>query len=317
MNRVRVSDGQIFAFAPNLQPVAAFGPGETFEVECQDSCGGQIRTEADLLSKVDLDHVNGATGPIEIVGARPGDTLRLDVLDIAVGREGYVGIEPELGVLGDRVPRAKTRILPLRDGFARFSKDLRLPIAPHIGTIGVATAGQTFSTFYPGEHGGNLDTREIRAGSTLYLPVFQLGALLAVGDLHALMADGEVCVTGIEIGGTVRLRADVVPELGLQRPLVETREAWIALASAPDLDAAARTATADAVDLLARGRGMDWEDAYMLASLVCDLRISQDVDPYRTCKMVVPKRYLPRLPGLPERRPVRRRGRTTARKQRR
>ena len=300
MQRVRVSDGQIFAFTPNLQPVAAFGPGEVFEVECQDSCGGQIRSEADLLSKIDLDHVNGATGPIEIVGARAGDTLRLDILDIKVGPEGYVGIEPELGVLGDRVTQAKTRILPIRGGFARFSADLRLPIAPHIGTIGVATAGQTFSTFYPGEHGGNLDTREIRAGSTLYLPVFQLGALLAVGDIHALMADGEVCVTGIEIGGTVRLRPDVVPELGLKRPLVETREAWLALASAPDLDEAARIATADAVDLLARGRGMAWEDAYMLASLVCDLRISQDGDPYRTCKVVVPKTYLPRLPGMAE-----------------
>ncbi len=300
MNRVRVADGQIFAFAPNLQPVAAFRPGEVFEVECQDSCGGQIRSEADLLSKVDLDHVNGATGPIEIRDAKPGDALKVDVLDIRVGREGYVGIEPKLGVLGDRVANAKTRILPLRGGFATFSKGLRLPIAPHIGTIGVATAGPTFSTFYPGDHGGNLDTREIRAGSTLYLPVLQPGGLLAVGDLHALMADGEVCVTGIEIGGTVRLRAEVVAELGLKRPLVETRDAWLALGSAPDLDEAARIATADGVDLLARGRGMPWEDAYMLASLTCDLRISQDVDPYRTCKMAIPKTLLPRLPGMPE-----------------
>ncbi len=315
MDRVRVADGQIFAFSPNLQPVAAFGPGEVFEVECQDSCGGQIRSEADLLSKVDLDRVNGATGPIEILGARPADTLRVDVLDIRVDKEGYVGIEPKLGVLGDRVAQARTRILPLRGGFATFSKGLRLAIAPHIGTIGVATAGQTFSTFYPGEHGGNLDTREIRAGSALYLPVFQLGALLAVGDLHALMADGEVCVTGIEIGGTVRLQADVVPELGLQRPLVETREAWIALASAPDLDEAARVATADAVDLLSRGLGLSWEDAYMLASLTCDLRISQDVDPYRTCKMIIPKKVLRRLPGMPESERPRARGR--ARKPRR
>ncbi len=305
MDRVRVSDGQIFAFSSNLQPVAAFGPGETFEVECQDSCGGQIRSEADLLSKIDLDHVNGATGPIEILGARPGDTLRVDVLSLRVGSEGYVGIEPKLGVLGDRVPAARTRIVKVRNGMAWFSKDLHLPIAPHIGTIGVATAGQTFSTFYPGEHGGNLDTREIHAGNTVYLPVFQLGAMLALGDVHALMADGEVCVTGVEIDGVAKLRADVIPELGLRRPLVETPDAWIALASAPDLDEAAKTATADAVDFLARGKGMQWEDAYMLASLVCDLRISQDVDPYRTCKMVIPKRILPRLPGLPPMRTAR------------
>lgn len=309
MQRISFSDGQTFSFAPDLRGRATVQPGETFGVECQDSCGGQIRTEADLLSKIDLDHVNGATGPIEVAGARPGDALRVSILRLSVGKVGYVGLEPKLGVLGDRVAEAKTRILPIRNGIARFSDDLRLPIAPHIGTIGVATAGETFSTFYPGDHGGNLDTREIRAGSTLYLPVFQPGAMLALGDIHALMADGEVCVTGIEIGGVVRLRVGILPGLALKRPLVETRDAWITLASAPDLDEAARLATADAVDLLSRGRGMGWEDAYMLASLVCDLRISQDVDPYRTCKMIVPKRYLPRIPGLPAPRPSRRRTR--------
>ncbi len=315
MQRIAFSGGQIYAFSPDLRPRATVRPGETFEVECQDSCGGQIQTEADLLPKVDLDHVNGATGPIEVAGARPGDALRVSILNLKVGSVGYVGIEPKLGVLGDRVPEAKTRILPIRNGLARFSKELRLPIAPHIGTIGVATAGETFSTFYPGDHGGNLDTREIRAGNALYLPVFQPGAQLALGDIHALMADGEVCVTGIEIGGVVRMRADVIPGIGLKRPIVETREAWIPLASAPDLDEAARLATADAVDLLAHGRGMGWEDAYMLASLTCDLRISQDVDPYRTCKLIIPKRLLSTLPGLPA--PVRRRARARPSKLRR
>lgn len=303
MRRVAYQEGQIFAFGPNLQPVASMDPGETIEVACQDSCGGQIRSEADLLSKIDLDHVNGATGPIEIRGAQPGDALRIKILGLRVGKVGYMGLEPNLGVLGDRVSAAKTRIIPVRNGFARFSEDLRLPVRPHIGTIGVATAGPTVSTFYPGDHGGNLDTREIRAGSTLYLPVFRPGAMLALGDVHALMADGEVCVTGIEIGGSATLRVDVLPGLGLKRPLVETRDAWIALASAPDLDEAAKVATADAVDLLARGRGMPWEDAYMLASVAVDLRISQDVDPWRTCKMVIPKRILPRVPGIPTRRP--------------
>ncbi len=303
MQRITYRDGQVYAFAPDLRPKATVQPGEAFEVECQDSCGGQIRTEADLLSKIDLDHVNGATGPIEIAGAAPGDVLRISILGLKVGRRGYVGIEPRLGVLGDDVGEAKTRIVPIRNGIARFSDDLRLPISPHIGTIGVATAGERLSTFYPGDHGGNLDTREIRAGNTLYLPVFQAGAMLALGDIHALMADGEVCVTGIETDGVARLRVELVKGLSLRRPVVETRDAWCVLASAPDLDEAARLATSDGVGLLARGRGMDWEDAYMLASLVADLRISQDVDPNRTCKLIVPKRYLPRLPGMARTRP--------------
>ncbi len=305
MQRISYRDGQIFAFASDLKARASVRPGEAFEVECEDSCGGQIRTETDLLSKIDFNHVNGATGPIEVVGAQPGDALRVSVLALKVGPVGYMGIEPKDGVLGDRVSQPKTRILPIRNGVARFSEDVRLPIAPHIGTIGVATAGESLPTLYPGDHGGNLDTREIRTGNTLYLPVFQPGGMLALGDVHALMADGEVCMTGIEIDCVARLRVDILKGLGLKRPVVETREAWYVLASAPDLDEAARLATSDGVELLARGRGMSWEDAYMLASLVADLRISQDVDPNRTCKLVIPKRYLPRLPGMtvPHQRP--------------
>lgn len=306
MQRISYRDGQIYAFTPDLTARATVRPGETFAVECQDSCGGQIRTEADLLSKIDLDHVNGAAGPIEVAGAQAGDVIRVSILGLRVGAVGYMGIEPKLGVLGDRVSEARTRILPIRKGVAHFSDDVRLPIAPHIGTIGVATAGERLSTFYPGDHGGNLDTREVCAGNAIYLPVFQPGAMLALGDVHALMADGEVCVTGIEIDGVASLRVDLLKGLGLKRPIVETRDAWCVLASAPDLDEAARLATSDAVDLLARGRGMAWEDAYMLASLIADLRISQDVDPHRTCKVVIPKRYLARLPGMPV--PARSRG---------
>ncbi len=298
MRRVSYKEGQIFSFGPELKPVAALDPGETIEVVCQDSCGEHIHTEADLLTKIDLNHVNGATGPIEVRGAKPGDALRVHILDIRVEPEGYVGIEPKLGVLGDHVTEARTKIIRIRNGIATFTKDIRIPIRPHIGTIGVATAGPTLSTFYPHDHGGNLDTKEIAKGNAVYLPVYQPGAMLALGDIHAVMADGEVCGTGIEIMGTVRLRADILPGLGLKRPVVETRGDWMALGSAPTLDEAARLATADGVDLLARGRSIPWEEAHMLASLVCDLRISQDVDPYRTCKLVIPKTYLPHLPGM-------------------
>lgn len=256
MHRVSYKQGQIFSFGPDLKPVTAMDPGETIEVVCQDSCGEQINAEADLLTKIDLDHVNGATGPIEVCGADPGDALRARILDVRVDKEGYVGIEPELGVLGDRVAEAKTKIIPIRDGVASFSKDIRIPIRPHIGTIGVATVGPSLSTFYPHDHGGNLDTKEITKGNAVYLPVSQPGAMLALGDIHAIMADGELCVTGIEIMGTVKLKADLIPGLGLRRPAVETRDAWMALGSAETLDEAAKIATADGVDLLARGRGM-------------------------------------------------------------
>lgn len=297
MKHVSVKEGLIYAFRPDLRPVASVRPGETVEFVCEDSCGGQIRSEADTLEKLDFDRVNGATGPVEIAGTVPGDVLKITVLDIRVAREGFLSIGPGHGVLTD-APASHTKVIPIRKNLAQFSRRIRLPIRPHIGTIGVAPKEKEWTTFYPGDHGGNLDTKEIRKGSTLYLPVFQPGAQLAMGDLHALMADGEVCVTGIEIGGTVRARVQIAKGLHLERPMVETPDAWMALASAETLDAAATLATRDGVGLLARGARLPWEEAYMLASVACDLRISQFVDPWRTAKLVIPKTLMRRLPGL-------------------
>lgn len=295
MKRVSPEDGLLYVFRPSLAPVATIRPGETVEFVCEDSCGDQIRSETDTLEKLDFDRVNGATGPVEVLGASPGGALRITVLDIRVADEGFQSVGAGHGVLAD-MAASRTKIIPVRKGVAHFSRGIHLPIRPHIGTIGVAPRDREWTTFYPGDHGGNLDTKEICKGNVLYLPVFQPGAQLAVGDLHALMADGEVCVTGLEIAGTVRARVQTAGSLHLERPVVETPDAWMALASAPSLDAAAELATRDGVGLLARGAGLPWEEAYMLASLACDLRISQDVDPWRTAKLVIPKTLMRRLP---------------------
>jgi len=295
MRRITFAEGLIYAFRPDLEPIATVRSGETVDFVCQDSCGGQIRSEKDTLDALDMGRVNGATGPVRVMGARPGDALRVRVRDIRVEGKGFQSIEPKYGVLGDEVLEPRTKMIRIVGGMAVFSKRIRLPIRPHVGTIGVAPAAQEWTTFYPGDHGGNLDTKEIGKGSAVYLPVFQPGGLLAMGDIHALMADGEVCGTGMEIGGSVRVQVDVVRGLGLKRPLVETRDAWMALASAPTLDEAATLATRDGVGLLARGTRLPWDEAYMLASIACDLRISQDVDPWRTAKLVIPKSLVRRL----------------------
>lgn len=296
MQRISFQDGLIYSFRPELAPVVTVRSGETVDFVCQDSCGGQIQSERDTLARLDINQVNGATGPARVMGSRPGDTLRVRIRDIRVASEGFQSILPTLGVLGDDVPEARTKMIPIRDGAAVFSRRIRLPIRPHVGTIGVAPREKEWTTFYPGDHGGNLDTKEIERGNAVYLPVFQPGAQLAMGDIHALMADGEVCVTGIEVAGTVRVRIEVLRGITLRRPVVETPEAWMALASAPTLDEAARLATRDGEELLARGADVSWEDAYMLASIACDLRISQDVDPWRTAKLVIPKALMRRLP---------------------
>jgi len=296
VKRVSFEDGIIYSFRPDLEPVTTARSGETVEFVCQDACGGLIRSEKDTLESLDLDRVNGATGPVRVMGSRPGDALRVLIRGIRVAATGFQSIAPKVGVLGDEVSRPSTKIIPIRDGKAVFSKSIRLPIHPHVGTIGVAPNEGSWTTFYPGDHGGNLDTKEIAKGNAVYLPVFQPGAQLAMGDIHALMADGEVCVTGIEIAGTIRAQIDVVRGVHIERPVVETTDAWIAVASAPTLDEAARLATHDGVALLARGARLPWDEAYMLASIACDLRISQDVDPWRTAKLVIPKSLMRRLP---------------------
>src|SRR5207302_7848266 len=222
--------------------------------------------------------------------------IRIQIREIRVADWGFQSIVSGHGVLGDEVDRPRTKVIPIEDGIAVFSKRIRLPVRPHVGTIGVAPAAEEWTTFYPGDHGGNLDTKEISKGNSVYLLVFQPGAQLAMGDIHALTADGEVCVTGIEIAGTIRAQVDVLRGYGLQRPIVETPEAWLTLASAPTLDDAAKLATHDGVAFLARGADLPWDEAYMLASIACDLRISQDVDPWRTAKLVIPKKLVPRLP---------------------
>ena len=296
MRRISFQDGLTYTFGPDLTPIATVRSGETVEFVCQDACGGQIRTEKDTLDQLDMDRVNGATGPVRVIGSRPGDVIRVQIRGIRVAEWGFQSIVSGHGVLGDEVDRPRTKVIPIQDGFAVFSKRIRLPVRPHVGTIGVAPPAKEWTTFYPGDHGGNLDTKEISKGNSVYLPVFQPGAQLAMGDIHALMADGEVCVTGIEIAGTIRAQVDVLRGLRMNRPLVETSDSWMALASAPTLDEAAKLATHDGVQLLARGADLPWHEAYMLASIACDLRISQDVDPWRTAKLVVPKSLMRRLP---------------------
>jgi len=297
VKRISFEDGLIYSFRPELASVATVQSGETMEFVCQDSCGGLIRSEKDTLDRLDFNRVNGATGPVQVADSRPGDVLRIRIKQIQVAREGFLSILPKAGVLGDDVPEPKTKMVPLDGDVAVFSKGVRLPIRPHVGTIGVAPRDKEWTTFYPGDHGGNLDTKEISQGHAVYLPVFQPGAQLAMGDIHALMADGEVCVTGIEIAGRVRVQVDVLRGPSLHRPVVETPKEWMALASAPTLDEAARLATRDGVDLLSRGAKLPWDEAYMLASIACDLRISQAVDPWRTAKLVIPKTLIRHLPA--------------------
>jgi len=158
-----------------------------------------------------------------------------------------------------------------------------------IGVLGVAPAGEPVPCGTPGHHGGTLDTRLIAEGATVYFPVAVEGALLAAGDLHAAMGDGEVAVTGVEVGGRVALEVDVRRDLKLSDPLLEDGERVATIASALTLDEAAQMATRAMADLLSGRLGLSLPDAVMLMSAVGSLEISQIVDPLRTARFVMRK----------------------------
>src|SRR3989440_3831873 len=201
MRRISFQDGVTYTFGPDLTPIATVRSGETVEFVCQDACGGQIRTEKDTLDQLDMDQVNGATGPVRVIGSRPGDVIRIQIREIRVAEWGFQSIVSGHGVLGDEADRPRTKVIPIQDGIAVFSKRIRLPVRPHVGTIGVAPAAKQWTTFYPGDHGGKPGTKGDSKGKSVDLSLFQTGAQTAMGDIHALMAAGEVCVTGNEIAG--------------------------------------------------------------------------------------------------------------------
>jgi amidase len=270
-------------------PVARIEPGTSIRLETADCFSDQVRGPADLDSAIDWDAANPATGPVYIEGAKPGDVLVVEIQQILIADHGLMCTGAGWGMLGERIKQRSWRFLTIRAGEACWPGGPSLPIKPMIGVIGVAPAGEAVSCDTPGSHGGNLDTGLIGEGATLYLPVQVRGGLLAAGDLHAAMGDGEVAVTGIEVAGEVTLQVSLRQDLALTDPLLQNDEVVATIASAATLDAAARMATTAMADLLGSRLGIELSDAVMLMSAVGQLRISQMVNPLRTARFEMPK----------------------------
>jgi amidase len=199
--------------------------------------------------------------------------------------------------LGDLIEKANTKIIPIRNGKAIFSDDIKLPLRPMLGVLGVAPAKGKIHCAVPGNHGGNMDTKEVRPGNSVYLPVFVDGANLALGDIHACMGDGELSGTGIEIAGQVLLSVSKAPGPSIELPIVETPDSFMIIASAETFNACARRAIRATVDLIAASQNLSTADAYRLLSATCDLRISQIVNEKITLRTVVPKTIMAALPS--------------------
>ena len=263
--------------------------GETFWVETDDCYSGQIKDASVLRTDIDISIMDCSVGPIGIDGAEPGDTLCVEVLAIQFAPQGVMVTTPGLGVLGNKITKGNTKIIPIKDGYAYFSEEIKLPLTPMIGVMGVAPKSGDIGCAVPGDHGSNLDTKLIKVGSKVYLPVAVKGAGLAVGDLHACMGDGELSGTGIETAGRMCLRVRVLKNLKVERPMIETMDSIYTLASAPQMKDAIYIAVDDMVKYLMRKKNLEFPDAYRLLSATCDIQISQVVNDALTVRVRAPK----------------------------
>jgi len=282
----------IFTYSSRHKPVEHVKPNETFMMMTEDAFGGQIRVEKDTVEGLDWSKVDGATGPVFVETAKPGDTLVVEILGVKTESKGVIVTVPKHGILGETPFGPVTRRIKLKRGFVQFEKDVKLKIRPMIGTIGVAPKEGEIATGSLGKHGGNMDVKDVIAGAKLYLPVFVEGALFAAGDLHAVQADGESCVSAVEVAGEVTLRFRLIRGRQPEWPVLETEESYSILACGDTLDQAAKYAAEASVKTLMREHAWSFEKAYMFSSLAVDLRINQVVDPKKGVRAVVSKGFI-------------------------
>jgi acetamidase/formamidase len=289
-----------------LPPRLIVKPGDVVHVECQDSSGSQVRpgsTVAEYLT-IDRSKIHALTGPVAVDGAQAGDVLQVDVLEVAHKGWGWSSVVSGLGFLKERFSRPYLFHWTLERDVTRSLAPATVPLRPFCGVMGVASAEKgEFRTRPPGPFGGNMDVRELCTGATLYLPVFNRGALFSAGDPHAAQGDGEVCINGMECPADATLRFKLHKQRSLSGPLIESAESrcpdgvadsWVVVESGTDVLAAARAATSRMIDLLVELWSFEPVQAYLLCSVAMKLRLSQVVnEPMLTVSAALPKHVLP------------------------
>lgn len=282
----------LFSFDKDLEPVLKVPSGETVRIRTKDCFGNQLQGPEDQLSEIDWEAINPATGPIYVKGAVAGGTLKVHIDNIELDAQTSSCTGKDEGVCGDRFSDWATHFCKVEDDKVVWDERLSIPLAPMIGVIGVAPEGEPVNCGTPGKHGGNMDNTAIAAGSTLYFPVAVDGALFGCGDMHAVMGDGEVSVSGAEVAGYATVTLTALPELSVPNPLIENETHFGIIVSAESLDKAAELAVQQMVDLLASRTDELEADLVMLLSLVADVRVCQMVDPEKTVRFMVPKYVL-------------------------
>ncbi|WP_188080080.1 acetamidase/formamidase family protein [Neorhizobium sp. P12A] len=295
-------------FDPAQPPALTIDSGDTVTIETV-SGGPDVLPKGDFHIPPELLDIHARsrqempghilTGPIAVLGAKPGHVLEVRIKDVRLRQDwGYNVIRPLAGTLPYDFETARLLNIPLdaEAGVARLPWGLDLPLAPFFGVMGVAPPANwgRISSIMPRAHAGNIDNKELVAGTTLYLPVFNEGALFSCGDGHGAQGDGEVCITAIETALSGTFEMIVRDDLELTYPQAETPTHYITMGMDPDLDQCAVMALRDMITLLGHKGGLSREDAYTLCSLAGDLRITQTVNGCKGVHMMMAKNLVDR-----------------------
>ena len=294
-------------YAAEAKPAIVVKSGETLRVECVSTGSPAMfarigAVEDDALR--DLKLINAEvkdkgpgghvlTGPIGVEGAEPGNVLQVDILEIEPrSTYGYNSFGATSGILPDDFPYSRSRNWCRsisKANVAEFAPGIRIPLRPFFGSMGVGPAAGRVASGPPGYFAGNMDNKEFVAGTTLFLPVQQAGALLSIGDGHVAMGDGEVDITAIESALTGTFRLTVRKDMHLLWPRAETPTHYITMGFHESLDEAIRRAAREMIDYLVTAKGMTKDDAYMLTSVAVDMHVTQAVDGVRGVHALLPK----------------------------
>ncbi|HEX2910907.1 MAG TPA: acetamidase/formamidase family protein [Chloroflexia bacterium] len=279
----------------SIPPRLEIESGDTVFFETRDASDGYVQPGMSIeeySSRKSKGHP--LTGPVYIKGAQPGDVLEVEVLEVNTANFGWTGFRPGVGLLPDDFGKPFFHIWNLKqsgesDNWAEFKENIRLPLAPFCGVMGLALKEPgVFSTTPPRSVGGNMDIRQLTAGSKVWLPVQVAGGLFSIGDCHAAQGDGEVCVTAIETNGEAAIRFNLLRGKSIKEPCFWTsasissqleQKGYFATSShSPDLFLASQQAIRYMLEYLVDNYHLSAEEAYILCSVAVDLKISQIVD---------------------------------------
>jgi amidase len=286
-----------FSFNKKHPSTIEVNSGDEIIFKTRDAKNRVVPEDGDVvLPNIPRNRTNPVIGPVFVRGATTNDVLKVTIINIKVGSVGFVQAKKDYGVLKGITDKYIARNLTIKKNLINFSKNIKIPIRPMIGTIGVAPAEGGILSVYPGPHGGNMDNNDIKENSIVYLPIFTEGGLFSIGDIHATMGDGEISTGGVDIDSEVTAKLEVIKNKRITRPIIETKDSIITTGYSNDFYEAVEMVTVEMINILTNGLEISKLEAYWLISMCGDLKVSQSCNSYMdlTLRLVFPKheRYL-------------------------